>query len=82
MFPEIFFGLTRETNDNICCQRNIRHFCADSVYQVKILLFGYNGGSSVLDTAASGLERKMKMEADLLAVAHCIDQFFREILRM
>ena len=39
-FQKIFFGLTRETNDNICCQRNIRHFCADSVYQVKILLFG------------------------------------------
>ena len=38
-FQKIFFGLTRETNDNICSQGNIRYGITDLVYKFQILFF-------------------------------------------
>ena len=63
---EIFFRLSRKTDDNVCCQGNIRHSGSDLPHQFQIAFLCIPAVHLLQDSGASGLYRKMEMGADLL----------------
>lgn len=50
---KILFCLSREPDNDICCQRNIRNRCTDLIDQIQIFFFIIASIHSFKDTAAS-----------------------------
>ena len=79
---KILRGLSGETDDNVCSNGNIGNLSPDLFCQGKVLLLGISSIHPGQDLCGTGLQRQMKMPADLFGFLHHLNQLVRQILGM
>ena len=67
-------GLSRKSDDNICCKRYVRDLAPDFVCQIKILLLGITPVHGLQYSRRPRLQWQVQMAADLPGMLHHLDQ--------